>query len=55
MTMGMEPAKRVTEDATESEARERPLAETVLNEIAQDAQRDPEAYLEQTRVPEGGE
>ena len=51
----MEPAKVVTPEATESEARERPNAESVLNEIAQDAAREPEAYLEQTRVPEGGE
>lgn len=29
--------------------------ETWLDEVSADAHRDPEAYLRETRVPEGGE
>jgi hypothetical protein len=44
-------------NAALEQAREQPIPEIerVLEEIADDARREPERYLEESRVPEGGE
>ena len=43
------------EDIDPEARQERPTLETIVEDIADDARREPLAYLRETRVPEGGE